>query len=151
TSWAVMALSRALPESPAQTPAAETAAGDAPPWLRTALFGSASQLAALLDAGLDANSKTKNGTTLLMAAAPDVEKVRLLLSRKADAKVRASSGADALTIATAYRGTAASVQALLDAGAEVQPPEGVRVRNAPLVLASMAGDLENVKLLLSRG
>ena len=40
---------------------------------------------------------------------------------------------------------------LLDAGAEVEPPEEVRVRYSPLVLASMTGDLENVKLLLSRG
>lgn len=149
--WAVMALLRALPESLTNVDRAETAATEAPAWLRTALFGTAQQLSALLDAGLDPNSKTKNGTTVLMAAAGDVEKVRLLLSRGTDAKVRAASGADALTIATAYRGTSASIRALLDAGADVQPPEGVRVRNAPLVLAAMSGDLENVKLLLARG
>ena len=149
--WAVMALLSALPESPTKVEPPKIAATDAPAWIRTALFGAAPQLAALLDAGLDANSKTKNGTTALMAAVADPEKVRLLLSRGADAKTRPASGQDALTIAAAYRGTAASVQALLDAGANVQPPEGVRVRKAPLVLASMTGDLENVKLLLARG
>src|SRR5262249_23712103 len=51
-------------------------------------------------------------------------------------------------IASAYRGTAASLRALLAAGAEAQPAEGVRVRNAPLVFAAMTGDLENVRLLL---
>ena len=56
-----------------------------------------------------------------------------------------------MTIAAAYRGTTASIQALLDAGAGVEPPENVRVRNAPLVLAAMTGDLENLKLFLSHG
>jgi len=41
--------------------------------------------------------------------------------------------------------------ALLDAGAPAEPPDGVRVRRSPIVLASMAGDVENVRLLLSHG
>jgi ankyrin repeat protein len=151
TCWAVMALLRALPESSTSVAPVEPSPADAPEWLRTALFGTAPQLQALLDKGLDSNTKTKGGTTVLMASAADAEKIRLLLLRGADVKARASSGADALTIAAAYRGTSASLRALLDAGAETQPPEGVRVRNAPLVLASMAGDLENAKLLLARG
>ena len=56
-----------------------------------------------------------------------------------------------MTVAASYRGTAASIQLLLDAGAEPDPPKEVRVRNAPLTLASMTGDLDNVKLLLARG
>src|SRR5262249_52634546 len=40
---------------------------------------------------------------------------------------------------------------LLDAGVPAQPPEGVRLKHAPLVFASMTGDLENVRLLLKRG
>jgi ankyrin repeat protein len=149
--WAVMALLTALPEAPTATEPIPAAQFNAPSWLRIALFGTLGQLAALLDAGLDPNSKTTNGTTVLMAAAPDAGKVRLLLSRGADSKARTPSGVDALTIAAAYRGTVASLQALLDAGVGVEPPENVRVRNAPLVLASMTGDLENLKLLLSRG
>jgi ankyrin repeat protein len=82
-----------------------------------------------------------------MMAAPDAEKVRLLLARGADAKAKTGSGVDALAIATAYRGTAGSVQALLDAGV----PASVRARHSPMVLASMTGDLENVKLLLAHG
>jgi ankyrin repeat protein len=152
--WAVMALLGALPESASKLLApvlADSGAAEAPTWVRTALFGSPQELAALLDRGLDPNSKTKSGTTLLMMAAPDAEKVRLLLARGADAKARAASGCDALTIAAAYRASAAALGSLLDAGAEMKPPEGVRTRNVPLVFASMTGDLENVKLLLARG
>jgi ankyrin repeat protein len=124
---------------------------NAPSWIPVALFGPAQQLAALLENGLDPNSKTGNGTTLLMVSALDPAKVKMLIARGADVKFRSASGTDALTVASVYRGTAASLTALLDAGAEVEPPEGVRARNTPLVFASMTGDLDNVKLLLSRG
>ena len=151
--WALMALLRGLPESAVkpEPPKVAGSAVDAAPWVRTTLFGTPRQLSALLDAGLDANSKTKNGTTLLMMAAPDVEKVRLLIARGANARARAASGSDAITIAAAYHSTSAAIQALIDAGAEVQPPEGVRVKNSPIVFAAMNGDLENVKLLLAHG
>ena len=86
-----------------------------------------------------------------MMAAPDAEKVRLLLTRGASVTARAASGSDALSIAAAFRGTAGSVRLLLDAGAEAKPPEGVRVRKSALDVASATGDLENVKLLLAHG
>ena len=157
--WAVMALLSAFPPAvidrryneAVNKPNLEPHVDDAPTWLRTALFGTPLQLAALLDAGLNPNSETSNGTSVLLAAALDVEKVRLLLARGANAKSRSRSSIDALTIASAHYGTAASVRALLDAGASADPPEGVRVRNTPLVFAAMVGDLENVKLLLTRG
>ena len=153
--WAVMALLTDLPEMPSrklESRDAPTAIGKpTTPWIRTALFGTAGELGALLDAGLDPNSKTASGTTVLMFAAHDASKVRLLLSHGADAKVRTPSGADALTIAAAYRSTRASIQLLLDAGGLPQAPEGVHSRHSPLVLASMSGDLENVRLLLAHG
>jgi hypothetical protein len=149
--WAVIALLTALPESsPAPGPPRSSLAGAAP-WVPAALFGTAQQLAAQLDAGLDPNGKTDGGTTVLMMAAPDPAKVRLLLARGADVKARAPSGADALTIAAANRGDAESLQLLLNAGAEVQAPQGTRGRQSPLLLASMTGDIENVKLLLAHG
>ena len=43
------------------------------------------------------------------------------------------------------------MRALLDAGAAVEPPENVKARQSPLLLASMSGDLETVSLLLARG
>jgi len=80
-----------------------------------------------------------------------VDKIRLLLSRGADPKARAASGVDALTIAAALRGSGPSVKLLLDAGAAADLPEGVHSKNTPLLLASMTGDVENVKLLLAHG
>jgi ankyrin repeat protein len=115
------------------------------------LFGTARELSALLDGGLDPASKTEAGTTLLMMAAPDPEKVRMLIARGVDAKRRAASGTDALTIAAGYFGSAPSIASLLAAGADVQAPEGVRVRRSPLVLSAMTGDVETTRLLLSRG
>jgi len=152
TSWAVMALLTTLPstaEDPHVRPTATAAADEE--WLRPALFGSTSQLAARLDAGLDANKATARGTTLLMAAAGEPEKVALLLKRGARPQARATSGADAVTVASTYRGTSASIRLLLDAGAVPAPPEDVHVRRSPLVYAAMSGDTGIVSLLLARG
>jgi ankyrin repeat protein len=146
--WAVMALLRVF--STTDIPFAVDSIQSSS-WTHTALFGTRQELEALLDNGLDPNTKTKNGTTLLMASVLDPGKVQMLIARGVDVKARSASEHDALTIACAYRGTARSVQLLLDGGAEVQPPEGLRTRNTPLVFASMTGDLENVKLLIARG
>jgi ankyrin repeat protein len=149
--WAVMAMLSAFPESPSRKESVNPPGGIAPGWAGATLFGAPEQLATLLDAGLDPNSKTANGSTLLMMAAPDAAKVRLLLARGADPRARTASGIDALTIAAAYRGTAASIEALLAAGAEARVPAGLRVRASPLVFASMTGDLANVQRLLAAG
>ena len=148
--WAVMALLSELP-SASSSPSPASSAQAVPTWMRTALFGSADALRALLDGSLDPRSRTTGGTTLLMAAAHDSAKAALLIARGADVKVRTPSGTDALTVAAAYRGTAGSLRLLLDAGADVDPPEGVHLRRSPLVLAAMAGDGANVALLLARG
>ncbi len=150
--WAVMALLSAQPDVPAPQAANLAVSADSvPAWVRAALFGDPRELAALLDSGLDPNSKTLNGTTLLMMAAPDPEKVRLLTNRGADVHSRSGSGTDALTVAAAYRDTARALELLLDAGADAEAPKGVRTRHSPLAFASMTGDLENVRVLLSRG
>ncbi len=147
--WAVMALISALPES--SQPASDVVSGSNPevPWARAALFGTANDLKQLLDAGLDPNSKTERGTTLVMMAAPDADKVRLLITRGADVNSRGAAGTDALTIAAAHYRTADTVRALLGAGAELRPPE--RGRHTAMQYAAMSGDLESVRLLLARG
>jgi ankyrin repeat protein len=147
TSWATMALLSGLPSG--EVPAG--AVFSSKDWVRSALFGSSKDLGVLLDSGLDPNSKTAGGTTLMMMCATDPEKIRLLVARGVNVKTRTANGTDALTIAASYRGTTESMRALLDAGAEPQAPEGVRTRHTPLVFSSMTGDLENVRLLLSRG
>lgn len=132
SSWAVMALLAALPKTTPWIPPLVQSAEIAPAWARTALFGSPRELI-----GLDPDSKTAQGTTLLMMAATDAEKVRVLLAHG----TKPSEGA--LTIAAASRGTAPAIKLLLDAGAPI--------KDKPLLFASMTGDLENVKLLLAHG
>src|SRR5580693_9088983 len=68
SSWAVMALLSALPRvTPESHPVIESSEV-ARAWARTALFGTPGELTALLAQGLDPNSKTDKGTTLLMMA-----------------------------------------------------------------------------------
>jgi ankyrin repeat protein len=147
--WATLALLTASPELPAAPVPGPAASNSDVSWTHAALFGNANQLRSLLDGGLDPNSKTERGSTLLMMAAPDVEKVRLLIARGADVRRRGASGADALTIAAAHYGTSASLRAMLDAGAEAEPSE--RARHSAMQYAAMSGDVESVKLLLARG
>jgi ankyrin repeat protein len=115
------------------------------------LFGNARELESLLASGVEASSQTEGGSTMLMMAAPDEDKVRVLLARGAPVKHRSPAGVDALTVAAAQYGRSASIARLLDAGAELRPPDGVRARRSPLVLASMTGDVAAITLLLARG
>jgi ankyrin repeat protein len=132
STWAVMALLSALPIEN-ERPVDSSTADQTPAWIRAALFGSSKDLAGLLDGGLDPNSKTERGTTLLMMAAPDSGKVRLLLAHGAMVTAKA------VTIAASWRGTAASLRVLQESNPKA------------LEHASMTGDLENVKLLLKNG
>jgi ankyrin repeat protein len=150
TNWATLALLSSLPGKETASPPAPVTTAVFPPGpaFRWALFGASGDAAMN---GVDVNATTANGTSLLMAAAADAEKVRRLLARGADARYRAPSGYDALTVAASYRMNAPSIDALLDGGAEPEPPEGAKLKNTPLLFASMSGDLDTVSLLLSRG
>src|SRR5688500_17941349 len=78
--WAVMALAYALPPTRPVTapPLPETMPANVEPWIETVVFGSVADVRRLLDQGLNPNVATKyGGTTALLAAAPDVEKMRL--------------------------------------------------------------------------
>ena len=150
--WAVMGLLSTLPDAAVADVAAIPAERPAmPSWVRTALFQPAAALTGLLNTGLNPNSQTDGGTTLLMASAWDPDKVRLLIEKGADVTIRSRAGADAISAATGIRGSTASVRALLEAGGPAELPDGVRVRRSPIVLATMAGDVENVRLLLAHG
>lgn len=153
TGWAAMALTQALPAAAAAKPLAvpEAAPAGVKPWVATALFGSVAELRGLLDGGLDVNSATPQGTSLLMMAAPDPEKVRLLIERKANVKARAKNGFTALMIAAGYRGATDSVKQLLAAGAEVNPGKGVMFNSSPLFMAAMMGQIDSLRVLLDAG
>jgi ankyrin repeat protein len=155
-SWAVMALSYALEPATRVAPPAlpETEPAGVEPWVEPMLFGTVADVRKLLDGGLSANAATKSGgTTALMMAAPDVEKMRLLLDRGADVNARARSRYSALMVAAQYQDGDAAINLLLDRGAQVAPPaDGAPVFSAnPFVLASYAGNAKSLKRLLAAG
>jgi ankyrin repeat protein len=154
--WAIVALSYALgPGRPVELPVfPEAAPSNVEPWAETVLFGTAADVARLLDGGLDPNAATKaGGTTALMMAAPDVEKMRLLLDRGANVNARAKTRFSTLMVAAQYQDSEAAINLLLDRGAQVGPPaDGAPVFNAnPFFLASYAGNARVLKRLLSAG
>lgn len=154
TCWAAMALMLALPKAtspaaPPPLPALEPKGLE--PWMETALFGTAAELKAQLDAGLDPNSKSAEGTTILMMAAPDMAKMKLLIDRGADVRAKAKNGFTALMVDATYLGSSESVRLLLAHGAEARPGDGVMFDASPLVFAAQAGDAENISLLLAKG
>lgn len=155
TTWATAALLLAVEPVKEKHAVNLAAAGVAPaakPWMETALFGTNAELKALLDGGLNANSRSDDGTTLLMMAAHDPAKVRLLIERGADVNVRSKSGFTALMVAANYRGAAESVRQLLNKGAEVNPGEPKVMFNASAVsFAAQAGDTEALDMLLAKG
>jgi ankyrin repeat protein len=155
-SWAVMALSYAL--GPASRIAPPELPGTEPqgvePWVERIVFGTVAEVKQLLDGGLDPNAATKSGgTTALMMAAPDVEKMRLLIDRGANVNARARSRFSALMVAAQYQDGVPAIDLLLDRGAKVAPPEdGAAVFGAnPLFLAAYAGNASSIKRLLAAG
>jgi ankyrin repeat protein len=125
------------------------------PWAETVLFGSVADVKRLLEGGLDANSATKSGgTTALMMAAPDVDKMKLLLDAGAKVDARAKNRYSALLVAANYPGSSAAMNLLLDHGATVRLPkgQGAPLFNAfPIFLATFAGNADIVARLRKAG
>lgn len=156
TLWAAMALMEALPlvaRDARVFPRQAIAVDDEQPWMRTTLFGSAASLGALLDGGLAAGAKSAKGTTALMMAAHDREKVASLLDRGADVRAVNDLHHTALMVAANHRGSLDIVRMLLgkgaSAGAPPNQPAGQTV--SPLLYAVWSGDTEKVALLLDKG
>jgi len=156
TLWAAMGLMSSLPvvAPDARALARQTIAVEGElPWMKTALFGTATELRAELDAGLAATASSAKGTTVLMMAVPDAGKSRLLLERGADVKAESESRHTALMLAANYRETTPLVRALLERGASARPPADQPPGRAvsPLMYAIWSGDTDKVALMLDRG
>ena len=154
TSYAAMALMLALPRAAKPAPApglAELEPKGVEPWMRTELFGTPKEFEAMLDRGLDPASHSEGGTTVLMMAAPDTAKMKMLLDRGVDVNAKAKSGFTALMVAPLYRGSIEGIQLLLDRGAKAAPGTGVMFNASPLLLAVFAGDPATLELLHSKG
>jgi ankyrin repeat protein len=153
TNWALIAMLNAIPASGQATPAPLIATTAAPEWVNVTVTGSVLDLKRLLDRGMDPNAKTAAGTTALMMAVRDPQKVKLLIDRGANVNARAESGIDALIVAARHRGSARTVRMLLDKGAKPNAENGVEVRNhaSAFFFATTSGDIEVMKMLLDAG
>ena len=157
TSWSAAALLQAVPpqaKGAGHSPAVASIAPDEDAeWMRAALFGSAAALKRLLDTGMKPDMKTREGTTALMLAAHDLEKVKLLIGRGADVNARAASGFTALMVASRFTGNAETVRLLLEKGAKPNADQGVEVRNdaSALFFAVTADDVASATALLDAG
>jgi ankyrin repeat protein len=155
-SWAVVVLAQMLPEvdsKPLTLKEAEPQGIE--PWAETVLFGRVADVKRLLDGGFNPNSATKSGgTTALMMAAPDVDKMKLLLDHGANADARAKTRYSALLVAANYPGSSAAMNLLLDHGATVRLPkgQGAPLFNAhPIILAAFAGNADIIGRLHQAG
>ena len=154
--WSIMALATSL--GPAHKvnlpPLREAEAEGVEAWVETVLFGSPADLRTLLEKKFDPNSATKNGTTALMLAMPDLEKAKLLVAHGADVNARSKTRYSALLVAAQYPGSTPVLRFLLDKGAELRTAKG---SGAPLFnatalsLAIMSGNADAVPLLLAKG
>ncbi|MFL6214410.1 MAG: ankyrin repeat domain-containing protein [Blastocatellia bacterium] len=156
SAWAAAAMLEAIPAkavTASPTGALALTPAEQAEWVAIALNGSAADLKRLLDAGLNPNSKTAEGTTALMMAARDLEKVKLLIERGADVNARAATGITPLMAAAQYTGNVEVVRLLLKKGARPNPDQGVEVRNdaSAIFYAMMAFDVEVVKALADAG
>jgi N-acyl-D-amino-acid deacylase len=143
SAWAIMGLLEEVPEIPSPRRALmvpEAQPANVEPWMRTALFGTAEDLRTLLANGLSANAASKGGTTLLMMAAADPEKIGILVENGANVHLIAKDGATALSVAAGYRGAAPVLRLLLDHGAKIGP-----------AVTLGAGDLDAMSLLIANG
>ena len=147
TSWAVFALSLALPESAVEPFSLRDLVPPQERWVDVALFGSLAELKKL-----DPNRSTAGGTTVLMLVASDIAKVKTLLDRDADVNARAKSGWSPLIVACSYGGNADVIRLLLDRGAQIRPLAGVKVlfNQSPLIRGVFSGDLDQIKLLVNQ-
>jgi ankyrin repeat protein len=116
--------------------------GGSTPLMYAALYGDASLLAKMLQAGADPNIRNHNGASALFWALDDVEKVRVLLAGGADINASTGFGRTPLTVASTQAGSAPLVELLLERGAKIS--------QAALTSAAR-GDAAVVRLLLAAG
>jgi ankyrin repeat protein len=126
--------------------------GGSTPLLYAVLYGDASTMKLLLDAGADPNIRNDAGASPLMWAAGDLEKVRLLVEHGADVNAKSDAGRTPLLIAAGRFNNAPVVKLLLDHGANpsVKSP-GLFGDMTVLSEAASSGDESVLRMLVDRG
>lgn len=115
----------------------------ATPLMYAALYGDATLLTAMLQAGADPNIRNDVGASALMWAIEDVERVRVLLDRGADPNASSAYGRTPLILATGLGAPEHVAQLLLERGARPGLPA--------LAASSYRGNVATVRSLLAAG
>jgi ankyrin repeat protein/mono/diheme cytochrome c family protein len=113
------------------------------PLMYAALYGDAALLAAMLQVGGDPNIRNDAGSTALIWAIEDLDKVRLLLDRGADPNAASAFGRTPLMLATGLGRSELMAKLLLERGAVAVPPA--------LAASAFHGNAATVRLLLAAG
>jgi mono/diheme cytochrome c family protein len=116
------------------------------PLMTAALYGDATTVRRLLQAGADPTVKNAAGATALMWAAPDVDTMRVLLDAGADVNARSDDRRTALVVTSGIVGGAPALRLLLDYGAD--PSILYPTDPSPLREAARVDDAEMFALLL---
>ena len=122
----------------------------ATPLMHAAAFGNFATLKLLVKAGADVNARNVSDATALHWCARDPEKARFLIEHGADVNARSKQGMSPLMVASLRRGGAATVALLIAKGAEINVQGGLFNVSA-LFLAASVGDVETMRLLLTKG
>jgi mono/diheme cytochrome c family protein len=123
--------------------------GGSTPLIAAALYGDAALVKRLLIAGANPNTANNAGSTPLMWAVPDLDKMRLLLEAGADVNARSDDRRSPLVIASGIVSAAPAVRLLLDYGAD--PSIWYATDPSPLGEAARAGDADITRVLLEYG
>ena len=116
--------------------------------MHAAYAGTLDIMNALLDAGADVNARNDRKATALHWALTDASKLRLLLSKGADANAKTVEGRTVLYSAAAQPAGAAIVRLLVEAGADVNAR--TILGTTPLFQA-VAASAESARILLDNG
>src|SRR5215467_4779238 len=117
--------------------------------LSAILFGDSQSVERLLKGGADPNETGPLGTTPLMWAVPDLEKVRILLAHGANVNSKSETDRTALLVASSYPGTVSLLKLLLDHDADLHGQD--KAGATALSLAVRSADIDVVRFLVERG
>lgn len=123
--------------------------GGATPLMNAAVVGSVAAMKLLLDYKADPDLTNSAGATALVWAAADLDRVRLLLERGADANAASERGRTALYVAARSDGSAPIVKLLMQAGAD--PKASDALKSTVLHAAALGNDTESVRLIIDAG
>jgi len=120
-----------------------------PAIMAATLWGDPGTVQILLDHGADPNKADSSGSTALMWAVPNRQKMIILLSHGANVNARSTTGRTPLLVVAAYPDTLDLVRMLVDKGTDLAARD--QAGATALSLALRSSDVTVVRFLVERG